>query len=309
MSRSTRLGIALGLNAGLVAVQVVFGLTAHSLGLLSDAGHNLTDVAAVMISLVAVRYARRAPTAARSYGYHRGTILAALANAGAIIAVTALIVFAAVRRLAHPAHVRGGVVVIVALVAFAINATAGLALHEHGSHDLNMRSALLHMAGDAAASLGVATAGLIILLTGRFYWLDPVVSIAIGALIAFEAYRLLGQAADVLLESTPRDLDLGLLRDTMAGVEGVDGVHDLHVWSLSSEVRALSVHLVLSGHPTLEEAQVVGDRVKTTIGGDFAIAHATLELECESCAEGVVDPCAMDLHVATTRSDRPRRPL
>jgi cobalt-zinc-cadmium efflux system protein len=293
-SRSVRLGVALGLNAALVVGQVVFGLAAHSLGLLSDAGHNLTDVAAVVISLVAVHYARRAPTTARSYGYHRGTILAALANSVAIMAVTVTIVFEAAHRFSHPAHVRGGIVVGVALVAFVLNAGAGMALHEHGRHDLNMRAALLHMAGDAVASLGVAVAGAVILVTGRFFWLDPAVSVGIALLIAVEAYRLVRQAADVLLESTPRDLDIGRLSGTIAEVDGVDAVHDLHVWSLSSEVRALSAHIVLSGHPTLEEAQVVGERVKRTIREPFAIAHATLELECESCFEGLGDPCVMD---------------
>jgi len=210
VSRTTRLGLALGLNVALVGVQVVFGLIAHSLGLLSDAGHNLTDVAAVLISLIAVRYARRSPTEARSFGHHRGTILAALANAVGILVVTVVIVYEAVRRLAHPSPVRGGVVVIVALVAFVINACAGAALHEHTGHnhgagaDLNMRSALLHMAGDAVASLGVAVAGVIIVVTGRFEWLDPAVSIGIAVLIAVEAYRLVRQATDVLLESTPQ---------------------------------------------------------------------------------------------------------
>jgi cobalt-zinc-cadmium efflux system protein len=293
-TRSVRLGIALGLNAAMVVGQVVFGLAAHSLGLLSDAGHNLTDVAAVLISLIAVHYARRAPTSARSYGYHRGTILAALANSVAIMAVTVAIVFEAAQRFRHPPHVRGGLVVAVALVAFVLNAVAALVLHERGRRDLNMRSALLHMAGDAVASLGVAVAGMVILVTGRFFWLDPAVSVGIALLIAVEAYRLVRQAADVLLESTPRDLDVGRLSRTIAEVEGVDAVHDLHVWSLSSEVRALSAHIVLSGHPTLEEAQVVGERVKRTIREPFAIAHATLELECESCFEGLGDPCVMD---------------
>lgn len=304
MSRTTRLGVALGLNLGLVVVQVVFGIVAHSLGLLSDAGHNLTDVAAVLISLVAVRYARRAPTQSRSYGYHRGTILAALANAVAILVVTLVIVYEAVRRLGHPGPVRGGIVVIVALVAFVINAGAGAVLHEHTEHghgsDLNLRSALLHMAGDAVASLGVAIAGLVIMLTGRYDWLDPAVSIGIAVLIAFEAVRLVRQAADVLLESTPRDLDLGDLSAAIVDVAGVDEVHDLHVWSLSSDVRALSAHLVLSGHPSLEEAQVVGERVKRTIGSPFAIAHATLELECESCDDGDGDPCVMDPALVVT---------
>jgi len=284
------LGVAVGLNTVLVVAQVGFGLVAHSLGLLADAGHNLSDVAAVMVSLVAVRWARRAATAERSYGYHRGTILAALANAALILAATCFIVYEGLRRLASPPQVRGGLVVVVALAAFVLNAGAALLLREHGP-DLNMRSALLHMAGDALASLGVAVAGLVILLTGRFLWLDPVVSMAIGGLIAVEAFVLVRQAAEVLLESTPKDVDLVRLTAAMGGVEGVETVHDLHVWSLSSEVRALSAHVVLAGHPSLEEAQAVGERIKAAVGPPFAIAHSTLELECEPCADGDDGPC------------------
>lgn len=298
MSRSRRLGIALGLNVALVIGQVVFGLAAHSLGLLADAGHNLSDVAAVVVSLVAVQWARRAPTAERSYGYHRGTILAALANAGMILAVTGVIVYEGVRRLGDAQPVQGGLVVAVALGAFAINAGAALALRERGS-DLNMRSALLHMVGDAVASLGVAVAGLVILLTGRFLWLDPVVSMAIGVLIAVEAFQLVRQAAEVLLESTPKDVNLDRLTMTIGDVEGVETVHDLHVWSLSSEVRALSAHVVLAGHPSLEEAQVVGERIKQAVAKPFAIAHSTLELECEPCADGEGGPCGMDAGLAS----------
>ena len=293
MTRSRRLGVALGLNLALVVGQVVFGLVAHSLGLLADAGHNLSDVAAVVVSLVAVRWARRAPTAERSYGYHRGTILAALVNAAMILAVTAGIVYEGLRRLATPEPVRGGVVLGVALAAFAINAAAAVILRER-SADLNMRAALLHMAGDAAASLGVAAAALVILVTGRFLWLDPVVSMAIGVLIAVEAFQLVRQASEVLLESTPRDVDLDRLTEAMSTVDGVETVHDLHVWSLSSEVRALSAHLVLAGHPSLEQAQVVGDRVKAAVAAPFAIAHSTLELECEPCADAGPGPCGME---------------
>src|SRR5205807_943586 len=158
--------------------------------------------------------------------------------------------------------------------------------------DLTKRAVLLDAVGDAAANPGVAAAGAVILLSGRFEWLDAAVSIAIAVVIAARAVRLLMQAADVLLESTPPGLDLDELASAMKAVEGVDAVHDLHVWSLSSEVRALSAHLVLSGHPTLEEAQVVGDRLRATIGPRFAIAHATLELECESCVQEDGEPCA-----------------
>ncbi|MDQ1377670.1 MAG: cobalt-zinc-cadmium efflux system protein, partial [Acidimicrobiaceae bacterium] len=220
MSRSRRLALALGLNIALVFGQLAFGVVAHSLGLLADAGHNLSDVAAVMISLVAVRWARRAPTAERSYGYHRGTILAALGNAALILAATCLIFYEGVHRLSDPQPVRGGLVVVVALAAFVVNAAAAVVLREHGS-DLNMRSALLHMVGDAVASLGVALAGLVIVVTGGFTWLDPMVSMAIGVLIAVEAFRLVRQAVEVLLESTPKDIDLARLTVAMAGVDGV----------------------------------------------------------------------------------------
>jgi cobalt-zinc-cadmium efflux system protein len=287
------LAVALALNVALVAGQVIFGLVAHSLGLLADAGHNMSDVAAVVVSLVAVRWARRAPTAERSYGYHRGTILAALVNAAMILAVTGAILYEGFRRLADPRPVEAGIVVGVALAAFLINAGAAVALREKGS-DLNMRSALLHMVGDAAASLGVAAAGVVILVTGRFLWLDPVMSMAIGVLIAVEAFQLVRQAAEVLLESTPKDVDLDRLTVTISTVDGVEAVHDLHVWSLSSEVRALSAHLVLSGHPSLEEAQVVGDRVKSAVADPFSIAHSTLELECVPCSEADDGPCGME---------------
>jgi len=304
MSRTRRLGIALGLNVGLVIAQVAFGLAAHSLGLLADAGHNLSDVAAVLVSLVAVHWARRAPTAARSYGYHRGTILAALANAAMILAATCFILYEGVRRLADPQPVRGGLVVAVALAGFVVNLGAALVLREPGA-DLNMRSALLHMAGDALASLGVALAGAVILLTGGAAWLDPAVSMAIGVLIAVEAFRLVRQAAEVLLESTPQDVDLERLTAAMAGVHGVETVHDLHVWSLSSEVRALSAHVVLAGRPSLADAQAVGERIKSAVGRPFSIAHSTLELECESCIGGdAAATCGMDADVTARPAHR-----
>ena len=293
MTRSHRLAITLVLNVVLVAGQVVFGIAAHSLGLLSDAGHNLSDVAAVIISLIAVRFTQRAPTESRSFGYHRATILAALANAVMILAISVFIVWQAIVRLANPHAIEGGIVLGVALGAFVLNGAAALLLRER-ENDLNMRSALLHMAGDAGASLGVAIAGAVILITGNYYWLDPLLSIAIALLISVEAYRLVRQASDVLLESTPRDLDVDALAQAMAAVAGIDEVHDLHVWSLSSEIRALSAHLVVSDHPTLEEAQARGNQVKTAIANRFAIAHATLELECETCINDDTPPCAID---------------
>ena len=293
MDRTRRLAISLALNLGLVVAQVVFGILAHSTGLLADAGHNLTDVGALALSLVAVQLALRPASPARSFGNHRATILAALANAVLIAAVTVLIVVASVHRLQHPVHVHAGIMVVVAAVGLVVNGVAALLLNEHG-HDLNMRAALLHMVGDALASAAVVVAGLVLLAVPSAAWIDPVSALVVAAIIVSQTAGVFRSSVAVLLESTPSDVDLDQLTAVMAGVSGVSTVHDLHVWSLSSEVRALSAHLVLTGHPTLEEAQVVGDAVKRTIGQPFGIAHSTLELECEPCADGDADPCAMD---------------
>ncbi len=300
VSRQRRLIAALLLNLVVVAAQVVFGLVSHSVGLLADAGHNLTDVAALALSLLAVRLALRAPTASRSFGWHRSTILAAQVNAVTIFAVTAVIAYESIRRLLHPSAPHGGVMVVVAAATLLVNLLAARILAEPHP-DLNMRAAMLHMVGDAAASAAVVVAGLVIVATGAS-WADPAASLAIGLLIAWEAAGLVRETSEVLLESTPGDLDVDALARVVTGVPGVEEIHDLHVWSLSSEVRALSAHLVLSGHPTLEEAQTVGALVKSTIASSFGIAHATLELECETCAD---DQAACAIEDAGVTADVP----
>ena len=318
--RERRLQLAIGLNAFIVVVQVIAGFAAHSLGLLADAGHNVTDVGALILALVAVRMVRRRPTPTRSFGFHRASILAAQANAAAILGVTVLITIEGVRRLIRPEAVSGMTVVVVAAVGAAVNLGAALLLregHPHPGHDdelahehaprgrdLNMSAALLHLLGDAVASLGVVVAGVVIAATGGWYWLDPAVSLAIGALIARQAWVLLRAANEVLLESVPVGFDLDAFSDAIRGAEGIDDVHDVHVWSLSSEVRALSAHLVLSGHPTLEEAQATGAVVKREIARRFHIAHATFELECESC-DDTGSGCAMADEGLTARGVHP----
>ena len=292
MDRETRLRVALGLNLAIVVAQVIAGFAAHSLGLLADAGHNIADVAAVTLSIVAVRMARRPPTQERSFGWHRSTILAAQANAAGLLAATAVIAWEAVHRLMHPQSVHSGIVVVVAGIAMVVNAAAALAVWDR-SHDLNMRSAVLHLASDALGSAGVCAAGVVMLATGGALWLDPTVSLVIGVIIAAQAWRLVRASTEVLLEAAPAGLDVEALSRAMADVDGVESVHDLHVWSLSSEVRALSAHIVVAGHPTLEEAQVVGAAVKESIAHRFEIAHATLELECEVCVDDTDDACAM----------------
>jgi len=296
--RERRLRIAIGLNVVIVAAQIVFGFAAGSLGLISDAGHNLTDVAALILSLIAVRVARRRPTSSRSFGWHRGTILAAQANAAMILVLTVWIVYESFRRLIDPPPVEGAIVLIVALVAFVANGVSALVVRERPADgdtaDLNMRSALLHLASDAMASLGVALAGAVMLITGGWSRLDPAVSLLIGLSIAWHAWKLLKASNAVLLEGTPDGVDPDEILAALSAVDGVETAHDLHVWAISSEVRALSAHVVVEGHPSLEEAQVVAGRVRHELADRFRIAHATIELECETC-EDVGPACDMYL--------------
>jgi cobalt-zinc-cadmium efflux system protein len=291
MSRSQRLRVAWTLNIALVVAQVIAGIGAHSVGLIADAGHNLTDVAALTLSLIAVHFVGRPGDDRRSFGYHRGTILAAQANAAALLVVTVLIVYEAIHRLIHPQTVHAGPVIVVAVAATVVNLVAARFLDDH-SHDLNMRGALLHMTADALTSAGVAVAAAIIAITGGHNWLDPAFSLVIAVVIAARAVQLLGATTSVLLESTPSDVEPSELIAAMTAVPGVEAVHDLHIWSLSSEYRALSAHVVLDGEPSLADAQRTSDAVKRMVADRFGISHATLEAEAVLCDPGAADdPC------------------
>jgi len=293
MSRSTRLVLALCVNVALVAAEVIGGLFAHASALFADAGHNLIDVVALAAAFLALRWAVRPRNEVRSFGNHRATILAALFNAVALGSVTISIVVLSIERLLHPVVVRGGALAAVAGIAIVVNGAAALLLRE-GRGELNLRSAMVHMAADCLSGAFALVAGLVILTAGAIAArADPAASLAVSLLIVVQAYRLVRASVEVLLESTPADVDLAELRSAVTAVPGVVDVHDVHVWSLSSEVRALSAHLVLDGHPTLEEAQIVGDRVRATLAPRFGLAHTTLELECERCTD-IEDPCGMD---------------
>jgi cobalt-zinc-cadmium efflux system protein len=291
--RERRLLVVLLLNLVIVVAQAVVGLLAHSLGLVADAGHSLTDVAAVAVSLYAVRLARRPATVRRSYGFHRSTVLAAQANAAALIAVSGLIGYFGVRGLLHPPAVQGGWVLVAAVVSAVVNGAAAWMLGHGHQHDLNLRAAALHMVGDAATSASVAVTAVVILATGGFQWLDPAVSLVIAGLIAVQAVRLVGETTDMLLESTPPGLVVEDLVETIVGLGSVDDVHDVHAWSLSPDVRAVSAHLVLSGRPSLADAQAVAQAAKLAIAERFSITHATFELECENCVDRGTDPCCL----------------
>jgi cobalt-zinc-cadmium efflux system protein len=274
-TKGFRLKVVLVLNVAIIVAQAVFGITAHSLGLMADAGHNLTDAGGVFLSLLAVGWARTSATERRSYGMQRSTILAAQANAAMILIVTVVIFYEGIRRLLDPQPVHGDIVLGVAAFAFLANLVAALFLRGSGD-DLNMRSALLHMAGDALASLGVVAAGAVIWLTGRFYELDPLVAMAIGLIIAWQAWHLLALANQVLLEGVPAGVNIAHVREHILGVDGVLGLHDLHVWTLTSGVDVMSAHVVV--RQEIKPADVL-DQLCSCLGDHFDIEHSTFQIE------------------------------
>jgi cobalt-zinc-cadmium efflux system protein len=281
--RGATLKKALALTLVILLVEFVGGLLSHSLALLSDAGHVLTDVFALGLAWFAVEQSKRPADQRRTYGYQRVSILAALLNSVTLILIVLAIVYEAVRRLAAPPHVHGGIVIASALVGIAINFVVIFALRGD-SRGLNMRAALLHVTGDVAASVGVVVAGLVILLTGWLY-IDPLLSLAIAALIAFGALGIIRETVNLLLEGTPREIDLGAVRAEIATTELITGVHDLHVWALSSDEMALSCHVVVGECPLGEAEHVVRD-LEARLCDRFAIGHTTIQVEsCHPCGE------------------------
>jgi cobalt-zinc-cadmium efflux system protein len=282
-SRGSALRLALALTCVVLVVELVGGLISHSLALLSDAGHVLTDVFALGLAWFAVAQANRPADARRSYGYHRVSILAALVNSVTLIVIVIAIAYEAVRRLAHPVPVQGGVVIVAAVVGIAINTFVAFGLRGR-SHSLNVRAAMLHVVGDIGASVGVVVAGVVILLTGWLY-IDPLLSLGIAVLIAFGAWRIVRETVNLLMEGTPAEIDLEAVTREITGTRLVSGMHDLHVWALSSDQVALSCHVVV-GDCALEDAEHVVRNLEQRLCERFAIGHTTIQVEsCHPCGE------------------------
>jgi cobalt-zinc-cadmium efflux system protein len=282
-SRGTTLKVALALTCAVLVVELAGGLISHSLALLSDAGHVLTDVFALGLAWFAVAQSNRPADARRSYGYHRVSILAALVNSVTLIVIVIAIAYEAIRRMAHPEPVQGGIVIATALVAIAINLVVAFGLRGE-AHSLNVRAALMHVIGDLAASVGVVVAGTVILLTGWLY-IDPLLSLGIAVLIAFGAWRIVRETVNLLLEGTPREIDIAAVTKEITGTELVASMHDLHVWALSSDEMALSCHVVVADRPLGDAEHVVRD-LEHRLCAKFAIGHTTIQVEsCHPCGE------------------------
>jgi cobalt-zinc-cadmium efflux system protein len=261
----------------------VGGIWSHSLALLADAGHVAADVLALALAWFAAVQSRRPADQRRTYGYHRVGILAATANSVALVVVVVVIGLEAVRRLLHPEPVSGGVVVATALAAIAVNSYVAWSLRDAG-HDLNLRAALLHVLGDLASAAGVVAAGLVILLTGWLY-ADPLISMVICVLILVGAVRIARESMHVLMEGTPRDLDLAAVERELLGGAGVRSVHDLHVWTVSPEHASLSAHLVVDPRSVEAGEHLVRD-LEASLCQRFGIGHTTIQLEtCHPCPE------------------------
>jgi len=282
-SRGSVLKVALALTCVVLAVELVGGLVSHSLALLSDAGNVLTDVFALGLAWFAVSQANRPADARRSYGYHRVSILAALVNSVTLIVIVLVIGYEAIRRLAHPEPVQGGIVIVAALIGIAINAYVVFGLRGE-TRRLNVRAALLHVIGDIGASVGVVVAGAVILLTGWLY-IDPLLSLGIAVLIAFGAWGIVRETVNLLMEGTPREIDLAAVTAEIAGTELVTSMHDLHVWALSSDEMALSCHVVVGDCP-LGDAEHVVRHLEQRLCERFDIGHTTIQVEsCHPCGE------------------------
>ncbi len=296
MAKGT-LRLAFFLTIVILVAELIGGLLANSLALLSDAGHVVTDIFALGLAWFATVQAERPANARKTFGYHRVGILAALVNALTLIVIAIVITWEAVQRFQHPEPVQPLVMFLSAGIGIAINLYIGLGLQKE-EDNLNARAAALHVFSDIGASVGVIVAGIIILLTG---WTpaDPILSVGIAILIAIGAWRLLRETTDILMEAVPKDLSMSQLVADMKSIRGIQDVHDLHVWSITSSMYALSCHALIEDLLPSESSTIL-QALETMLSQKYRIGHSTIQFECQAHQES---PCAMNglyCHMETT---------
>lgn len=267
--------IAIVLNSVFLTVEFVYGFMAHSTALMADAGHNLSDVLGLALSWGAVMLARKTPNQRYTYGLRRSSILAALANAVFLLIACGAIAWEAIQRFTEPHPVAGLTVTVVAAIGIVVNGFSAWLFIKDGKSDLNIRGAYLHMAVDAAVSLGVVITGLLMLQTG-WYWLDPFISLVIVAVIVAGTWGLLRESMQLVLNAVPNHIDLSAIESHLLGLPGVASIHDLHIWGMSTTESALTVHLVMpDGYP----GDAAMDHIMATLKNKFKIHHSTLQIE------------------------------
>jgi cobalt-zinc-cadmium efflux system protein len=263
-----------------VLVTLVAGLRAHSLALLSESGHNVTDLLALLLSWVAVFLHSRPRSATKTYGYHRAGVMAAFINALTLIGIAFYIFYEAILRLSQPVAVQPKVMIWVAVAGVVMNGTISLALFR-AAHDVNIRSAFIHQLGDTLSTAAVIVGGWAILLTGR-NWIDPALSIGIGCLIVWSSLGIIKETLNILLEGTPRGMSVELIVAGMRAISGVNDVHDVHVWSIGSDSHALSCHVKIDDMP-LSESDAILRQITDLLARDFHIHHTTIQFESAMC--------------------------
>jgi len=278
---TSRLSLSLFLTLVFVVIEAGAGYFANSLALLTDAAHNLTDVIALALSWFAIRLTSQPANAKKTYGYHRAGILVALLNSTTLVLISIGIFYEAYLRFISPPDVKSSILIGVGLIAIVINLVTALLVHRGSESDLNLRSAFVHLMGDVISTIGAVIAGVIIYFT-KANWLDPFVSVLIGFLILYNAWGILRETVDILLESTPRDLDLKKMVRDITSVNGVLGVHDLHVWSLTQNLRTMSAH-ILTEDISVSAGAEIQSRINELVYHRYNIVHATLQLECVDC--------------------------
>lgn len=272
------LRLAFFLTLIILLAELIGGLLANSLALVSDAGHVVTDIFALGLAWFATVQAERPPNARKTFGYHRVGILAAMVNAVTLIVISFAILLEAVQRFQHPENVQPQIMFLAAGIGIVINLIIGFGLLKE-SNNLNVRAAMLHVFGDVGASIGVIVAGVIILFTG---WtiVDPLLSVGIAVLIAIGAWRILRETTDILLESVPKGISMPGLVSDMKSVEGIKDVHDLHVWSITSNMYALSCHALIDNLPPSDSSAIL-QSLNTMLSDKYHIGHVTIQFECD----------------------------
>jgi cobalt-zinc-cadmium efflux system protein len=306
----SRLYLGIALSTAILIAEVVGGIISNSLALLSDAGHVLADIVALSLSAYALRQAQRPPSHRMTFGYHRIGVIVAIINSMAIFAIAGIIFFEAVRRLQSPPEVNSTIMLAIAAGGLAANLIVAFWLRDARKESLNVKSAFWHVLGDALASVGVILGAIVIKATG-FAEADAIISIVIGLIIAASAWGILSEGISVLLESTPSHINLAELAASIRAIPGVNEVHDLHVWSLTPNLHALSSHIVIEDRLT-SEAALVRAQVEKLLAERYEINHTTLQIECLSCCpdgqlctleRGACPPTTHDEHDETGTDD------
>lgn len=280
-----RLRLAIIISGGVLVAEVLGGVLSNSLALLSDAGHVFTDILALSIAWFAAKQAERSPHAGMTFGYHRWGIMAAVVNALSLIGVSAAIMFEAYHRWLDPPAVNGPLMLSVAVVGLVANMFVVSQLRHDAKENLNVKGAFWHAMGDAMSSVGVIGAGIVIMLTGR-YWVDPLVSALVAVIILAGAWRLLKESVNVLLEAPPKHLKADAIAQELVRVPGVKEIHDLHVWSIGPGFHALSCHVWVDDQALSQGGHILDD-VREVLEEKYHITHSTLQLECLNCNGGL----------------------